>query len=91
MKNAVVTEAYVSGATKMEPANVEGAGERPMFLIFGRGPHFVFAVAAALFLALAHMAVGVLNVDGAPKNISAAQAQQRHGRDMCLSCSRRGA
>lgn len=27
MKNAVVTEAYVSGATKMEPANIEGAGE----------------------------------------------------------------
>lgn len=29
MRNAVVTEAYVSGATKMEPAIVEGAGERP--------------------------------------------------------------
>ncbi len=29
MKNAVVTEAYVSGATKMEPGNVEGAGESP--------------------------------------------------------------
>ena len=27
MKNAVVTEAYVSGATKMEPADIEGAGE----------------------------------------------------------------
>lgn len=27
MKNAVVTEAYVSGATKMEPTNIEGAGE----------------------------------------------------------------
>lgn len=27
MKNAVVTEAYISGATKMEPADIEGAGE----------------------------------------------------------------
>lgn len=27
MKNALVTEAYISGATKMEPAIIEGAGE----------------------------------------------------------------
>lgn len=27
LKNAVVTEAYVSGATNMTPANIEGAGE----------------------------------------------------------------
>lgn len=27
LKNAVVTEAYVSGATNMTPADIEGAGE----------------------------------------------------------------
>lgn len=45
MKNAVVTEAYVSGATKMEPTNVEGAGERYSSFLFLTPAPFCLVVA----------------------------------------------
>lgn len=52
MKNAVVTEAYISGATKMEPAIVEGAGARAIVevLILNPCSILLFCVVPAAFL-----------------------------------------